>query len=297
MMLVFAVLPACEGTLDERGFTRRAERAYIEVHPGWTIVRRHEGQTTFVRGDQSDALNVAELFQRYQQSGQSPSAFFAQWTAAQRALAQKRRRSLAAAKDDVIPILKGGAWIRVQDLGAIGPARVRDKIRPWRQSVASDLFVVLGIPEERLGYRIVSIEEIEQSSTAPQAWVDTAVDNLVRKMGDIEGRDVASPKDDTKLLAFDLDNVDGVSGLLLSPPFRRRMLQKFNLSELGAAVPIRNVLIVFDPANFVTTKPIRARTHELYDTQNHPGFRGLLRFDKDVVSILEPANPANKGGT
>jgi hypothetical protein len=72
------------------------------------------------------------------------------------------------------------------------------------------------------------------------------------------------------------------------------MLAQFNLTELGAAVPIRNVLVVFDPTSFVTTKPIRARTHQLYDTQNHPGFRGLLRFDENGVGVLEPGSPKKK---
>ena len=286
--------PACEGELDERGFVRSVERAYIDVHPGWTIVRRRDGVTTFVRGDQQDALRTTELYLKYKESQQTPSAFFSAWTDEQRAMAEARRRTLKTARDDIIPIVKGGNWIRVQDLGAIGPARVRDKIRPWRKAIAKDVFVVLGIPEDRLGYRFASIEEMQSSEQSGDDWLAQAITNLVRAMGDIDGQAIYSSKDDSKLLVLDMKNVDGVSGLVLDPAFRRSMLRRFDLPELGAAVPIRNVLIVFDPADFVTIKPIRARTHQLYDTQNHPGFRGLLRFDKDVVSVLEAANAKNK---
>ena len=290
-----AALGACEGELDQRGFARRAERAYIEVHPGWTIIRRREGTTMFARGDQQDTLRISELYLKYKESGQSASVFFSEWTAARQKEAEARRRTLVQAEDDVIPVIKGGDWVRVQDLGAIGPPRIRDKIRPWRKSIANDVFVVLGVPEEQLGYRFVSVEEMGESGREEDEWVTRAVANLMRQLGKTDGRAMYASKDDSKLLVLDMKNEDGVSGLVLDVAFRRRMLERFNLPELGAAVPIRNVLIIFDPADFVTVKPIRARTHQLYDTQNHPGFRGLLRFDKDLVSVLEPANPKRKG--
>jgi hypothetical protein len=283
-------LLACEGKLDENRFRRRAEKAYMEVHAGWTIIKRDIGDTTFVRGDQIDRLDVKALFQQYEASKQTPTQFFDAWMAEQRRISEERKRTLEEAKADVIPIVKSGSWINVQDLGAIGPERMRDQIRPWRKKITDDVFVVLGVPEEKLGYRFASIAEVTESKDGEKVWLDLAVANVVAKAGTSTGA-VAMTGNDGRLLALDFANVDGVSALILDPRFRQSMLAKFNLTELGAAVPIRNVLIVFDPKDFITIKPIAARTHKLYDTQNHPGFRGLLRFDRDSISVLQPAKP------
>lgn len=283
----------CEGKLDANRFRRRAEKAYMEVHPGWTIVERKIEETTFVRGDQLDQLDVEGLFRRYEESKKSPSDFFDMWTAEQKAIADARRRTLEQAEREVIPILKSGSWIQVQDLGAIGPQRLQDQIRPWRKAIADDVYVVLGVPEEKLGYRIASLAEVVTSKAGEEKWLERAVANIVERVGTSTGS-ASMTGNDGRLLAIDFANEDGVSALLLDPKFRRKMLAQFNLTELGAAVPIRNVLVVFDPTSFVTTKPIRARTHQLYDTQNHPGFRGLLRFDENGVGVLEPGSPKKK---
>jgi hypothetical protein len=289
-LLSLSALLGCEGRLDENRFRRRAEKAYIEVHAGWTIIKRDIGETTFVRGDQIDTLDVKALFSEYQASKQSASDFFDAWMANQRKLAEERRRTLEEAKEEVIPIIKSGSWINVQDLGAIGPERMRDQIRPWRKKIADDVFVVLGVPEEKLGYRFASIEEVTDSKDGEMAWLDKAIANIVQKAGTSTGAE-SMTGNDGRLLAIDFANIDGVSALILDPRFRQSMLAKFNLVELGAAVPIRNVLIVFDPKDFITLKPIAARAHKLYDTQNHPGFRGLLRFDRDFITVLQPAKP------
>lgn len=291
VLLALVAFVGCEGKLDKERFRRRAEKAYVEVNPGWTIVKREIRDTVFVRGDQVDRLDVLKMFAEYEASGKKGSEYFETWMEARRAEAEARRKTLEQAKDDVIPIIKSGKWIAVQDLGAIGPKRVRDKIRPWRKEIATDVYMVLGIPEEKLGYRFASIEEVTASKTKPEAWVDKSVVNLNQLVGTATG---AEMRTEEKLRVFDLKNVDGISGLVLDPKFRMKMLQDFDLPELGAAVPIRNVLIVFDPADFVTVKPIRARTWQLYDSQNHPGFRGLLRFDKDTISILEPGDGKKK---
>ncbi len=290
LVLLLAGLAGCEGKLDEKRFRRRAEKAYMEVHPGWTIIKRDIGDTTFVRGDQLDGLDVKKLFAEYQASKQTPSDFFDAWTAEQKRIAESRKRTLGQAKSDVIPIIKSGSWINVQDLGAIGPERMRDQIRPWRKKIADDVFVVLGVPEEKLGYRFASISEVSESKDGEKTWLDQAVANVVMKAGTSTGA-VATNGNDGRLLALDFANVDGVSALILDARFRQSMLARFNLTDLGAAVPIRNVLIVFDPKDFITIKPIAARAHMLYDTQNHPGFRGLLRFDRDSITVLQPAKP------
>lgn len=289
LLLVFGLF-ACEGELDQRRFRQRAEKAYMEVHPGWTIIKREPDQTIFVRGDQVDRLDVLALFADYKKKKQDASDFFDAWMAKQQELADARRRTLQQAKEDVIPIIKSGSWIAVQDLGAIGPARIRDQIRPWRKKIADDVYVVLGVPEEKLGYRFASIEEVTTSKEGEQKWLTHATENVVQSVDTSTGA-VEMRGNDGRLLAVDFQNVDGISAHLLDPKFRMAMLSKFELKELGAAVPIRNVLIVFDPTSFVTVKPIRARTHKLYDTQNHPGFRGLLRFDRNGISVLEPADP------
>ena len=123
LFLYFAcgVLAGCERELDPESFKREAERAYIEAHPGWGIVRREGASTTFVRGDQVDVLDVGKLFDEYKASKKSGSAFFEEWTKKAEEEAKARRHTLEQARSDVIPIIKSGSWIRVQDLGAIDP--------------------------------------------------------------------------------------------------------------------------------------------------------------------------------
>lgn len=292
LLVVFVVFAfGCEGKLDKERFRRRAEKAYIEVNAGWTIIERNVDETVFVRGDQIDRLETTAMFDDYEKSGKKGSEYFDAWMEARRQEAAARRRTLEQAKTEVIPIIKSAKWIQVQDLGAIGPERIRDQIRPWRHEVATDVFAVLGIPEEKLGYRFASIEEVRDSKTSDDAWMKQAIENVRRIVGEQTGEEMVMGD---KLKVFDLKNVDGVSALLLDARFRASMLEKFQLSELGAAVPIRNVLIVFDPADFTTIKPIRARARQLYDSQNHPGFRGLLRFDKDVIAVLDDGEDKKK---
>lgn len=285
---------ACETTYDEGTFRKRAEEAYREVHPGWTIVKREADSTILVRGDQLDRLPVAEMFADYKASKKDGGDWFDAWIEVQTAEAAARRRTLDQAKDVVIPIIKSGSWVKVQDLGAIGPARMRDKIRPWRKKIATDLFVVLGVPEEKLGYRLASIEELQSSKTEADAWLEQATENLVRIVGTSTKGGASLDSGEGRLMVLDMPNTDGISGLLLDHDFRKKMLQMFEQPYLGAAIPVRNVLILFDPEGFTATKPVRARAHQLYDTQNHPGFRGLLRFDAEGVSVLEAANPKKK---
>jgi hypothetical protein len=292
-LFIVIALPACTRDLDQDAFRREAEKAYMDAHPGWGIGRREGMVTTFVRGDQIDKLDTRPMFDAYKQSGKSGGAFLSGWAEQQEKEAKARRRTLGQAKNDVIPILKSASWMRVQDLGAIGPKDLQDRIRPWRKEIAKDVFVLLGIPEEKLGFRFASIEEVKESKEeSADGWVDHAIVNLAKKVGTSTANEMRGQGD--RLLVHDLSGVDDVSGLILDPKFREKMLDRFQRDELGAAAPIRNVLIVFDDTDFTTTKPIRARTHQLYDTQNHPGFRGLLRFDRQGLSILEPANPEEK---
>lgn len=289
-------LAACKQDYDEPGFRRVIEAAYAEAHPGWTVYRKKDGSTWFRRGDQLDELQVGMLFEDYRQSGQSGTDFVQGWTENERAADLARRRTLEQAADDVIPIIKSAKWVQYQDLGAIGPARKLPEIRPWRYELTAGVFVVLGVPEEKLGFRFASMAEVERSKMSGDTWLKRATENLVRRVqgeavdeaGDYRGVDV-EVKD--KLQVFDLANVDGVSALVLDRDFRKAMLTKFELDELGAAAPIRNVLLIFDPNEFIAVKPVRVRAHKLYDTQNHPGFRGLLKFDEEGIGILEPGDP------
>lgn len=291
IVLVAFALVACEAKLDKERFRRRAEQAYIEVNPGWTIIKRAVDETVFVRGDQIDRLDITSMFDAYEASKKKGSEYFEGWMKERQAEAEARRRTLEQAEKDVIPIIKSEKWIRVQDLGAIASERIRDQIRPWRKQVATDVFAVLGVPEEKLGYRFASIEEVASSKKSDDEWMAIAIDNARQLVGTATGTEMRS---DDRLRVVDMKNVDGVSALVLDPKFRRQMLEDFQLSELGAAVPIRNVLIVFDPSDFTTIKPIRARARQLYDSQNHPGFRGLLRFDKDVITILDSGEDKKK---
>ena len=289
-------LAACSSDYDADRFRKAVEQAYAEAHPGWTILRKKAGTTYFHRGDQIDALDVDALFAEYEASGQSGSAFVRAWTERSRAAYEALRRTLDEAREDVLPLLKSAKWIRYQDLGAIGPARRLPELRPFRHEVTEGLFVVLGIPEDRLGIRVASMAEVERSGEAGEVWVERATRNLAAAVEDEVldedgayrgvGVDVKG-----RLKAFDLVNARGVSGLLLDPAFRAAMLDRFAMEELGAAVPIRDVLIVFDPDDFVAVKPARNRAHQLYDTQNHPGFRGLLKFDAERIGVLEPPRP------
>lgn len=286
---IFLFFAACSRELDPEAFKREAERAYIEAHPGWGIVRREGSTSTFMRGDQLDVMDVGKMFEEYKASKKSGSAYFEAWIKTAEAESLARRRTVDQAKADVIPIIKSGTWIRVQDLGAIGPKNLIDRIRPWRKSVASEVFVLLGVPEEKLGVRFASLEEMRESTDSEQAWIDRAVHNLRAQVGTSTASEINNAAG--QLMVYDLSGYDNISGMILDPKFRTEMLDKFGKEELGAAAPIRNVLIVFDIADFVTIKPIRARAHQLYDTQNHAGFRGLLRFDRNGIGILEPANP------
>lgn len=290
--VLLILLAGCTSELDERSFRREAERSYAEVHPGFTIYKREDDATLFVRGDQIDRLEIAEMWAEYEEAGR-PSDFLDQWEAEARAEAEARRRSLAEARSDLAPVIKGQNWINAQDLGAIGPERIRKQIRPWRKKIAEDVYVVLGVPEEKLGLRYASIEEVESSTVAAEAWLAQAVQNLG---GGVElakeGPEVRNP--DGELLAADLPNHEHVASLILVPAFRRALLKRFAKPAVGVAVPLRNVLIAFDLEAATARKPVRARAHELYDTQNHPAFRGLLELDAEGVSLLEKARPDDK---
>jgi hypothetical protein len=289
-----ALTLGCETKHDEKSFRKAAEEAYREVNAGWMIDKRTATETIFVRGDQLDRLPVAELFKAYQASQKSGGDFFDAWKAEETKRAEARRRTVEQAKDEVIPILKSGSWVKVQDLGAIGPARMRDQIRPWRKEVATDLYVVLGVPEAKLGYRLASVEEMAAVEGGDAAWLERAVKNLVRLVGTSTSGGASLEDAQGRLRVLDMPNTDGVAALILDPGFRAKMLELFDQPSLGAAAPNRNVLILFDGEDFTTTKPVRARTHQLYDSQNHPAFRGLLKIEKDAVSVMEAANPQKK---
>ena len=285
------VVASCDQPLSPDVFQREVEETYVEAHPGFSVARRDGRKSVFVRGDQLYTIDTQPLFEEYKASKRSSSAWFDTWREKLDSEAKARRRSLDDSKDTVIPVLKSGAWIRAQDMGAIGPRSVQDKIRPWRKPLAEDVVILLAVPEELLGYRYVNIEEVEKSPTSSDEWVTRAVSNLVKQIDTSTGA-VELRREDGRLMVLDLPNVDGVSGLILDPAFRKRMLEKFpGAASLGAAIPNRDVLIVFDTEDFVTVKPIRARTHQLYDERNHPGFRGLLRFDAEKITVLEPARP------
>ena len=292
--VVAAAAVGCETKYDEKSFRKAAEEAYREVHAGWMIEKRGLMETVFVRGDQVDRLEVGELFAAYKASGKTGGDFFDAWKAEQAKLLEARRRTLEQAEAEVIPILKSGAWVKVQDLGAIGPARMRDQIRPWRKEVATDLYVVLGIPEDRLGYRLASVQEMSGAEGGADAWLDRAVKNLVRIVGTSTAGGASLESAQGRLRVLDMPNTDGVSGLILDRDFRKKILQLFDQPSLGVAAPTRNVLIFFDGEDFTTTAPVRARTHQLYESQNHPAFRGLLKIEAEAVSVMEAANPTQK---
>ncbi|NJK88152.1 MAG: hypothetical protein HC923_01335 [Myxococcales bacterium] len=292
VILLSSLAAACSSEMDERSFRRNLEEAYAEVHPGFTIFRREPGVTLFVRGDQLDRLEVESLWKEYL-GADKPRDFLERYREEAEAEVRALRRTLARAKRTVIPLLKGEGWIRIQDLAAIGPERIQKDIRPWRKAVTDGLFVVLGIPEGRLGLRQASIREVETSTVMDaESWMQVALQNLTRQI-DLGDGGVEVRNDDGELLALDLPNEDGISAMVLSETFRRDLLTRFNQPEVGVAVPIRNVLIAFDHEAFTTRKPVRARAHELYDTQNHPAFRGLLAVSIEGLRVLEDGKPGS----
>ena len=293
--LSVASLGACDRDLDEHGFQRRVEQAYVEVNPGFGVLRREPSKSTFARGDQTFSLDTGALYAEYRSSKKSAGSFLDQFSEKLSHEAKARRRSLEQAKDDVIPILKSGSWIRVQDLGAIGPPSTQEQIRPWRKELSPDLFVLLGVPEELLGYRYVSIREAKSATVSEDRWLQRAVANLAAKSKSVVDKGVEARGADQRLLVYELQTTEheGLGALILDRAFRTKMLSKFQKDELGAAAPTRDTLIIFDAGDFVAMKPVRSRTHLLYDTQNHPGFRGLLRFDRELVSVLEGGQPSS----
>ncbi len=294
-LVVLAGAVGCPSEYDEPAFRRALESAYSKANPGWVMFRREGPVTWYSRADQVDQLDVGAAFEAYRASGQSGSAFVEAWLADAQAKDAARRRTLEQSEETVIPLLKGEKWVQYQDLGAIGPPRRLPEIRPWRRPVAAGLFAVLGVPEEGLGLRFASLAEVERAEGGEDRWLDRSIENLARIVKanalDEDGnyRGVAIELKD-RLVAFDLENVDGISGMLLDRGFRVAMLRKFGRDSLGAAAPLRNVLIVFDLEEPMGRKPVRGRTHHLYDTQNHPAFRGLLEFDEFGLSVLEPGD-------
>lgn len=292
VLLLFLSVVACESELDKKTFRRRAEKVFTRVNPGFRIIKRKSMLTIFVRGDQFYELNLAAPFLEYEAEGKKTGEFFDAFSDKLLSEAQARKRTLDSASETLIPIIKSGSWMDAQDLGAIGSAKIRRQIRPWRKKIAEDVYTLIGIREELLGYRYASIEEVEDSKTPAEVWLKKSISNLVRQVGTATGTTLYSGEGN--LMVLDFSAVDGVAALLLDAKMRLRWLQRFDLPELGVSVANRDVLIVFDPTDFVTIKPIRARTHELYDNRNHPGFRGLLRIDRDTISMMDPAYPKKK---
>lgn len=285
--------PGCQSEYkSEKAFRRALEDAYVDVHPGWRIRGRDEGKTYFVRMDQLDDIDVSNLWSQYQATADR-TEFLARWKAEKKREYDALRRNLSDHAKDVFPLLKSEKWVRRRDLGAIGPARKIAKIRPWRHELIPGVFVVLGLEEGKRGVRYASMAEVEATDLDHEAWVRRATENLQRILKPEVMQDEAysgvEMKISGQLRALDLVNATGVSGLLLQPSFRKAMLDRFEAEELGAAVPIRDVLIVFRLGDFTILKPVRNRTIRLHDTQNHPAFRGLLKFDAERIAVLEPA--------
>jgi len=288
--LVLVLAAACDRPLTPDQFQVRAERVFNEVNPGFGVGRREHAKSIMVRGDQVHVIKTEPLFAEYKASGESSGDFLDGWRVKLEAESKERHRSLVQSTRTLVPIIKSGAWVRVQDVGAIAPKNVQDQIRPWRKQIAPDVFVVLGVPEQLLGHRYASIAEIASSTTTADVWVERAVANIVRKVGTATGG-VELERDDGRLMVFDMPNEENVASLILDKGFRAKMIAKFNLPSLGAVVPNRDVLIIFDTEDFVTIKPIRARAHEYHDERNHPGFRGILRFDESSITVMEVAHP------
>lgn len=281
----------CDRPMDAPAFRRAIERSYLDVHPGWTLARRKDGETWFVRGDQIDRLKVVELFAAYE-AQKKPAKFIDEWRQAAEARRAARRRSLGQASTSLLPMIKSEDWLKYQELGAIGPAHLRDRIRPWRQPLSGGLYVLLGVPEGDTGIRYASIQEVESSTVAGAKWLERASAYVYARYKDVEPASLHGKDGTLRVLQF--GPAEGISALVLSPRFRRRVLGRFGQATVGVAIPTRDHLTVFDAKDFVTLKPIRVRTHALYDAKNYPAFRGLLRMDQNGVSILEPAHPEKK---
>ena len=295
LSVLFAVAlfgASCESELDPKMFQRRAEKVFTEVNPGFGIVKRKAMTTIFVRGDQFYELELASEYVTYESKGKKTSDFMDSFRVRLQKEADARKETLASTEKTLLPFIKSGSWVDAQDLGAIGSARVRDKIRPWRKKIAEDVYVLLGIPEELLGYRYASIEEMKDSKKEPDYWLDAGIRNLVQRVKTSTPTPLESAEG--KLMVLDYSAVEHVGAFFLDRQTRKDWLSRFDLTELGVSVPNRDVLIVFDPSDFVTVKPIRFRTHQLYDNRNHPGFRGLIRIDEDTISMMEPAYPKKK---
>ncbi|MBI2377463.1 MAG: hypothetical protein HYV07_25910 [Deltaproteobacteria bacterium] len=278
----------CEAPLDANLFQKRAEKLFVEANPGFGIARREGMKTTFVRGDQVYVLDTSQAFADFQAKKPSRSDFFDAWKKRLEDETRARRRTLEQASAEIVPILKSGKWINVQDLGAIGPKSLQEQIRPWRKKVAEDVFVLIGVPEELLGFRYVSLHEITESKRADTEWLDKAVANLAAKIGTSTGTEVRT--DDDRLLVVDFAGIEGSAALVLDKGFRQRALAMFNKAEVGAAIPNRDALILFDHEQFTAVKPVRARAHVMYQERNHPAFRGMLLLSVDGVSIFEAAD-------
>lgn len=286
--LLLGLLSGCQQPYSEERFQKEIEKAYVAADPGWGVYRRKGRLSSFVRGDQLDTVDTEALYKAYQASKQSGSDFVAAWQAEQAAAAKARHQSLETAKDRLILTFKSKNWVTAQDLGAIGPKSDRAKLRPWRKEIASGFYAVIGVPEAKRGYRYASMAEMA-ADPGEEAWMAAAIANAKRRVQNAEP-DALRDKNQ-KLLVLDFPNEDGVGALILDPAFRRDMLGRFEASAIGAAVPLREVLILFPSEDPLTQRPIRARTHQLFDTQNHAGFRGLLRLEQDSLSILEAPYP------
>ncbi|MBI4821943.1 MAG: hypothetical protein HY791_37140 [Deltaproteobacteria bacterium] len=288
LTLLFLVASGCQPPLDANLFQKRAEKIFVDVNPGFGIARREGMKTTFVRGDQVFALDAGPAFAEYQAKKQPASDFFEAWQRRLEDEAKGRKRSLEQAAADIVPIIKSGKWINVQDLGAIGPKSLQDQIRPWRKKVAEDVFVLMGVPEPLLGYRYVSLHEINESKKPDSEWLDRSIANLAARIGTSTGAELRA--DDGRLLVIDYAGTEGAAALILDKGFRSRVLAAFNKTEVGAAIPNRDVLVLFDHEDFVAVKPVRARAHQMYQERNHPAFRGLLRISADGLAIFEAAD-------
>ncbi len=280
----------CARTLDEKELQRAAEKLFVEVNTGFSVAKREPGKSRLVRGDQVYTLDVAALHDGYLASKQSGGDFLDDYRARLVAEAAARRVTVDKAGARLWPYVKGGVWVRAQDMGAIGPPSVQQQLRPWRQPLAEDVFVVLGVSEALFGTRYLTQAELATSPTSGEKWVEAAVKNLAAAVDTATGS-VELRAADGRLLVLDMPNLDGVSGLVLDRGFREKMLARFGLPSLGASVPNRDVLILFDPDDVSTRRPVRARTHQLHDERNHPGFRGLLRLSREGLAVLEPAHP------
>jgi hypothetical protein len=112
----------CSRTLDEKELQRAAERLFVEVNTGFSVAKREPGKSRLVRGDQVYTLDVAALHDAYLASKQSGGDFLDDYRARLVAEAASRRVTVDKAGARLWPYVKGGVWVRAQDMGAIGPA-------------------------------------------------------------------------------------------------------------------------------------------------------------------------------